>query len=391
MTAPVLRLVADDLTGALDTAAEMTGLCGPVAVRWDAPSGAGSLALATHTREATRAAAMARARDAAPMLEGAAIAFRKIDSLLRGHPFAELAAGLRAAAFRSVVVAPAFPAQGRVTRAGVQHARDADGWRAVGDLRAMLAVEGLDSVAGDPKRPLPQGISVFDAETEDDLRGVVACGEGSNGPVLWCGSGGLGRALGAARPVRDDAVLRGPVLGLFGSDHPVTTRQLAACGPIALRIPEEGDPRRVAHAMARRGAALVGLDLPALPRDEAARRIARAFARLTRDIDPPATLLVAGGETLAGLCAALGAEALEATGIVAPGVPRSVMRGGRWDGVAVVSKSGAFGSDVFWRDLLARNGFIAETSRPEGPSTRTGAAARRTCERDEGEAFVRGE
>jgi uncharacterized protein YgbK (DUF1537 family) len=123
---------------------------------------------------------------------------------------------------------------------------------------------------------------------------------------------------------------------------------------------EDGDARRVAHALARRGAALVGLDLPLLPAEEAARRVARAFAALVRQIDPPGTLLVSGGETLASLCAALGAEALEATGIVAPGVPRSVLRGGRWDGVAVVSKSGAFGADGLWRDLLAANGFLAE-------------------------------
>ena len=30
MTRFVLRLIADDLTGALDSAAELTGLCGPV-------------------------------------------------------------------------------------------------------------------------------------------------------------------------------------------------------------------------------------------------------------------------------------------------------------------------------------------------------------------------
>ena len=42
-------------------------------------------------------------------------------------------------------------------------------------------------------------------------------------------------------------------------------------------------------------------------------------------------------------------------GQVAPGVPRSILRGGAWDGVAVVSKSGAFGADSLWRDLLAAN------------------------------------
>jgi hypothetical protein len=32
------------------------------------------------------------------------------------------------------------------------------------------------------------------------------------------------------------------------------------------------------------------------------------------------------------------------------------MQGGAWDGIEVVSKSGAFGADTLWRDLLAGNG-----------------------------------
>ena len=90
------------------------------------------------------------------------------------------------------------------------------------------------------------------------------------------------------------------------------------------------------------------------------RRIVQAFARLLETAPRPGTLIVAGGETLGAVCDALGATGLAATGLVGPGVPRSVLMGGRWDGAAVVSKSGAFGGDGLWRDLLARNGFITE-------------------------------
>jgi len=34
------------------------------------------------------------------------------------------------------------------------------------------------------------------------------------------------------------------------------------------------------------------------------------------------------------------------------------MCGGGWDGLDVVSKSGAFGTDTVWRDLLAGNGLL---------------------------------
>ena len=101
--------------------------------------------------------------------------------------------------------------------------------------------------------------------------------------------------------------------------------------------------------------ALVSLSLPTLPRAEAADRIAAGFAALVAALPRPGTLLVAGGETLRAICAALGAEGLLATGAVMPGVPRSRLQGGAWHGLAVISKSGAFGADALWHDLLAEN------------------------------------
>jgi uncharacterized protein YgbK (DUF1537 family) len=359
MTRPVLRLVADDLTGALDSAAELTGLCGPIPVRWgDDGEAAGSLAIDTGTREASREAALARLRALAPTLRGADIAFKKIDSLLRGRVAAELAACMAAGAWRHVVLAPAFPAQGRVTRGGRVLVRQADGAFApvAADLPALLAAEGLPARRGDPAAPLPPGLSIFDAETEADLARIVALGRAASGPVLWCGSGGLARALAGPAVAAAAAALRGPVLGLFGSDQPATARQLAACGESALAITAGDDAATAAVAgrMARVGAAMVSVSLPiGLDRAEAARRIALAMAGLTQRLPPPGTLIVAGGETLRAICVARGAQGLDALGIVQPGVPRSVLRGGAWDGVAVVSKSGAFGGDMLWRDLLA--------------------------------------
>jgi uncharacterized protein YgbK (DUF1537 family) len=362
MTRPVLRLIADDLTGALDTAAEFASLCGPVAVRRDVPKdAAGSLAIATGTREGSPEAARARVAAAAPLLADAGLAFKKLDSLLRGHPMAELGACIAAGRWRHVVLAPAFPAQGRVTRGARQFARQDGAWQPVAPaLPAMLAAEGIAAGTGDPAAPLQPGVTVFDAETEDDLRRVVACGRAAEGPVLWCGSGGLGRALAESAPVAADTALRGPVLGLFGSDQAATRRQLAACGAAWIEI-DEADDATLRHAMATQDVALASVALPAgLARDDAARRIRRTFARVLDAAPRPATLIVAGGETLGAVCDALGAAGLAATGLVGPGVPRSVLVGGRWDGVAVVSKSGAFGGDGLWRDLLARNGFITE-------------------------------
>ncbi len=365
--APELRLLADDLTGALDTAAELTALCGPVRVLWDgsatAPSQSGSIALDSGTRETERDAAFARVTSLAPALAGPGIAYKKVDSLLRGHVAAELSACFGLGAWRHCVFAPAFPAQGRITRAGRLLVRQPDGdWSPAGDgdLLAALAAEGLPARPGSLDAPLPPGVSVFDAEIEDDLARLASLGRQAQGPVLWCGSGGLARALAGEARVRPSTVLTAPVLGLFGSDQAVTARQLAACGRCWIRLVEGGGAaaaERVSRRMETAGVALASLDLPTgLTRGEAASRIEAAFTDLVHRLPLPGTLIAAGGETLRALCRGLGARSLETTGLVAPGVPRSAMRGGAWDGLEVVSKSGAFGTDALWRDLLAGNG-----------------------------------
>ena len=91
---------------------------------------------------------------------------------------------------------------------------------------------------------------------------------------------------------------------------------------------------------------------PGLTRAEAARRIDRELHALSTRLPRPGTLIVAGGETLRGLCIALGATSLEVQGRAVPGVPVSILRGGVWDGVTIVSKSGAFGHPTLLRDLL---------------------------------------
>lgn len=176
----MLRLLADDLTGALDSAAPFAAARGPLPVLWtDAVCRAadGDLAFDSETRDADGGTAAARAGTLAAALAigDAAIAFKKIDSCLRGQPAAEIAAVMAAGSFRSTVVAAAFPAQGRVTRGGRQWLRADGDWRDVGiDIGAELAGFGLE-VARAP-RPDGAGVFVCDAETEGDLERIAACG-----------------------------------------------------------------------------------------------------------------------------------------------------------------------------------------------------------------------
>ena len=139
---PPLRLLADDLTGALDSAARFVPVSGPVAVTWREATD-GSLAFDTGTRDLAAGAALARVSEMAALLEGGDPAFKKIDSLLRGHVALELAACMRC--FDHCVLAPAFPFQGRITRNGRQLVREGEAWRDTGiDLAAELRALGLD-------------------------------------------------------------------------------------------------------------------------------------------------------------------------------------------------------------------------------------------------------
>ena len=323
---PQLRLLADDLTGALDSAARFVPLFGLVPTCWRLPTALPqSIAFDSGTRELDPADVPAAIAATAPLLDDGDPAFKKIDSLLRGHVVLELAAC--APRFDHCIVAPAFPFQGRITRNGRQLVRADSGWRDTGvDLRA-------------------DGFHLSDAETDDDLDAIVAAGRSLAGRVLWCGTGGLAAAL-AGRATVPRPPLPRPILALIGSDHPVSARQLAAVTGRHHHLPDSG-ARAIARSLAG-GAAAVSVALPpGTPRRTARGAILRRFAELLAANGRPGTLFVTGGETLRRLCDALGVARLDVDGELEPGVPTSIMRGGPWDGQRLVSKSGAFGDANF--------------------------------------------
>ncbi len=350
-----LRILADDLTGALDSAAQFVPTEGKVPTVWAPPSHLPwPAAIDAGTRELDLLQAAALTRRLSPVLDDADPAFRKIDSLLRGHVAAEIAACVRG--FAHCVVAPAFPGQGRITRAGRQFVSEAEGWRVVGpDLATSLREVGLDVALCRPGDTAPDGASLWDAETESDLDQVVAECRCLSGRVLWCGSAGLAGAL-AGRAAIPQPLLRGPILGLVGSEHPASIAQLSAAWSRVRRI-TRGDAEeaaRIARLLARDGAVVVAAVVPpGVTRAHAAQHIAGCFTNLLARTDPPGTLLAAGGETLRMICVAVGAGRLDVDGQLMPGIPTAILRGGTWDGLRVVSKSGAFGDAGLLARLLA--------------------------------------
>ena len=339
-----LRLIADDLTGALDTAAQFTGRIGPLPVLLDRTTAApeGSYALNLSCRDGDQKTAVACTRDSLHCYSGADLAFKKIDSLLRGHWAAELAEVVQSGMFRRIVLAPAVPAHGRLTRGGLQMLGQPSGDPVlIKDIAAELQRQGVSSRSADCE------IVVLDAESDADLN-AIAKRYANERATLWCGAAGLARAI-AQEPPRAARPLNQPHLVIVGSRHPVTLRQLDVLGGErpGLLTPMAAEPSfvgRVRTTLETFGCCVV---LPALPSGltelEAAEHIARGVELLSGRLPPLGGLTVIGGETFAGVCRVLKATRLSVEGEFLHGVPASRMESGLWSGTFCASKSGAFG------------------------------------------------
>jgi uncharacterized protein YgbK (DUF1537 family) len=362
-----VRALADDLTGAFDAGAAFVGMCGPMPVCWrdDALPDTASFILDNETRgEAHASVAAARTQGQLALLEQADLVFKKIDSLMRGHTLAELRACIDSSRFASVVIAPAFPAQGRVMRGGQQFADLGGGqWERVG---ANLLDQFADPVDGDAHHVAPgdrasgHGVFICDAATEADMRSLRERLAGADGPLLWCGSAGLARAL-SSTPTVPCRLPPGSSLVVVGSNHTVSERQVAALRQampdVVCNVDMVCDLDEVRGFVRRRfdagGAAVIAMTIGAVSSLQARQRMVEVVTEVLPALPAPDRLIVTGGETLLLTLEALHARSAIVKGEVAPGIAIGEAVGGIWDGVTFSSKSGAFGASSLLLELLA--------------------------------------
>jgi uncharacterized protein YgbK (DUF1537 family) len=313
--------------------------------------------------------------------------YKKIDSTLRGNPAAELGAVMHALGEKRAVVAPAFPAQGRMVRCGRVWVNGLPLEETVFALSAaghdLMALFGdgkneqlisIDEVrSGDEQlcglmRQAGERILIADAETAEDL-GMLARSFLSSGGHIACGSAGFAQALvaasassatgtgmGAATP---KPVVDGPLLVVAGSRHPATLAQVAelrragfaVISPTSdeLRIDIDGVllAHKVSGELHHHGTACISAgELPDLPGKEQiiARGIAVLAARILKEVQVGG-LLLTGGETAAAVCREIGCGVIDLGGEILPGVIWGRLEGGHFPGLPVVTKAGGFGSD----------------------------------------------
>lgn len=398
-------IIADDLSGAADCAIGFAAHGARTVVTLDAAAvvevgGADVVAADVDSRRLAPADAAARNLEAWRCGTAAhRRLYKKIDSTLRGNWAAETAALQPVAGL--AVVAPAFPAMGRVTRDGRmfvsgQPLEDTDIWRLEGltgpaDMVARLAAHGLRT-ARISLYTLRAGVAavqsqlatwqsegyqavVCDAETEADLLALAQASIDLATPAFWVGSGGLARALSAAAPVRGveapAAAPRheGPVLALVGSMSGVSGRQAAylceQAGIDALVVPPQAlrdgahHPGWAASQQSIAECLMAGRDLlVSIGRDDAfdpaeGPQLSNALAQLVLPYFAHVGGLIAtGGETARAMLAAAGIGALTLKREVEAGVPLSETVTGPTRRIA--TKAGAFGTDAaLWLAWLA--------------------------------------
>jgi uncharacterized protein YgbK (DUF1537 family) len=285
--------------------------------------------LDTRSRSEKSARATVRKAFRSRAARRAGVLYKKIDSTLRGHVAAELAALRPTLGRRPVLFAPAFPAQGRTVRDATLQIW---GKPASGDLRALLLKAGLPvahigfASPGNLRAATSIGarILVCDATDNADLDRIARAGLALRPRPLFVGSAGLARALARTLPRRRPAsrpeVSRRPVVTVVGSASAVSAQQARRLARDPANILVQMDWRR-----------------PPTPRDiPAVRRMGRLVARAA----PRAHYVLTGGETARAVLGARRILAFGLLGEVEPGVPFGMAR----DGTLICTKAGAFGN-----------------------------------------------
>lgn len=414
-------ILADDLTGAADSAIAFARRRLPATVVWgdvraQDHSGAIVIAYDAATRELDAAQAARRHRDVLQhFLHPRLRLFKKIDSTLRGHPAEEIAAMLDMILAHEpasrIVLAPAFPAMGRTVRAAQVCVHGVplpftEYWQA-GNEPALANLVFLLEAAGLRARNVglatvradhgalvsalsntgPEGagvVAVCDAETDDDLARIAIASLAEDRPTFFIGSAGLAHALaqivshaGAPRrPAhRCEPSTRGALV-VVGSRSKASRAALAPVTTLAgtQRVSVDlaflgGDLKSPAHvtlaqsignSLAAGTDVVVDIASTALSQGPANPLLVSALAMLLAPAAREASALAAtGGETASALLSRLGVHGIRLLDEIEPGIPLGLTLGEV--SVPAVTKAGGFGNEACLNRIITRLRFIRQT------------------------------
>jgi uncharacterized protein YgbK (DUF1537 family) len=365
-----------------------------------------SRALETHTAR-RRTISIARRLSQASSLW----VYKKVDSCLRGNPGAETEALMDELGYSLSFIAPAFPAMGRTTVHDIHrvhgiplHATElskdpvapvsesvvsrliAAQCRYPVDHVDLCFLEGdEEGLRAEIRRRARLGVRhmVFDAVTDTHLDRIARLALTMDDRVLPVGSAGLAAGLGhcltdgpKTRPGPPAKCGRGSILMVCGSTSVVTRLQVETLTSIypytvlrldsgdltgrrrdRLRLSKIDTARRIlscGHLVITVGGSPDDGEQTDTPGGHrGAESIAKALGHLVAKIlaaARPGLLFLTGGDTADAVLTAAGVERIDIRGEIIPGVAEGTLSGGALEGVAVVTKAGAFGQE----DTLVR-------------------------------------
>jgi uncharacterized protein YgbK (DUF1537 family) len=381
---PRVLIVADDLTGAMDSAgpfaaagAQTWVVASPLQCDPATLAGAQVVSVNTDSRHLPAAQAAARVREIAGRLgTGYDVVFKKVDSTLRGNVVAETLALMQATGRGRAVVAPAFPAQGRTVSGGVVHvqgvplaqtpfARDKLSPPPLAPLHEVFSASvpaSAISPSDDALGSMGKGVLVVDSQADADLDAVVdAIGE-NLGAVLLAGSAGLTQALArkcvrAGGQPRSEGRVKGAIVFAVGSRAAQSAEQVEALAVDAdTRVLRAPNGRLPAGDVPLTGNVVLKATPDEAGREGDAAQVAADMARHAIDVarrTRAEALVATGGDTAIAILAASGNPALQVLGDLMPGIPYARIR---VDGAPLwlVTKAGGFGGRETFREVVRR-------------------------------------
>jgi len=378
-----LLILADDLTGAADSAARCryAGFAATIFLQPPQPPlPNGVIAFTSDSRHLSAEDAADRVRAVTALLSALDVRwYKKIDSTLRGNLGSEMDALLDLGMASCAVICPSFPAQGRALINGLlvapgitaqihlptllkTQSRRTVAHLALEDVRSTGAAQKLGALIADGA-----SLIVADAAEHADLEAVLVAVETAAADVLLCGSAGLigawaereARAAARSAPVPQMEAPVGERSGsllVIGSGSGMGQRQIET-----LR-----SQRAVTVWTVELGASFDGagdtmlLHLPPPAQDAVldgpqARVLAEWLADAATQViarTPPSLLILSGGDTAVHVLARLGIEQLSVIQELLPGMPLCTGVDNQGRGYRIVLKPGSFGQEETLITLL---------------------------------------
>jgi len=359
-------VIADDLTGALDTGVQFRQWGYTVQLTETPEHSIAEVTITnTDTRNKTPEKAYQTTYDVAMKLRDHDIIYKKTDSTLRGNPGPELQAILDATGEKQAILTPTYPPTRRRVKDGHLYVAEKpiteteyihEYHRKTSYIPDILDTETPIHSVNTPENIPETGITVIDSETEKDLIRIAA-----KHTRIMAGSAGLADAL--CQTLRNPP----PVLTVIGSTRTETRRQAELlCDRLgAVSIPlnivralnhtlQKETVQTAKNALNKRhDVILTSAPTPEIieqTRAEAKRlnmtpqeletRITTALAEATESLltQSLSGIVITGGATALAVTKKLGTRNIEILDEVQPGVP--VLR---LDQLPAVTKAGGFG------------------------------------------------